>query len=319
MIRTNVLLLVLVFSVHCLSAYGQQPVWHRTLADAQKQATKDGRTLLIHFSGNSCSFCVRMDREVFSSLQVQQQLRRSVAAVYLNRDVDIAAAMQFGVNRVPADIIIYPDGTRRDLVGFKSQTQFLQLLDEARFHNLPPRPSPRPNIPPQVAQRSATRAPESTGADYRVTSKPAQTVPQPVPQPISQPADFVEVDISAGPGLEGFCPVALRELRQWKRGEERFAGEYQGVIYHFCSAPARDAFLSSPGLYAPEVQGCDPVILAQDRRAVTGSVRYGVWLDGRLFLFQDAANRQAFKDAPQLYSGMRSAAGGSAAAELVSR
>ncbi len=315
MIRTNVLLLVLVFSVHCLAAQGQQTVWHRTLADAQKQAAKDGRTLLIHFSGNSCSFCVKMDREVFSSLHVQQQLRRSVAAVYLNRDVDIAAALQYGVNRVPTDIIIYPDGTRRDLVGGKSQTQFLQLLEEARFHNLPPRPSPRPNIPPQVAQRSATRAPESTGADYRITSKPAQ----PVPQPISQPADFVEVDISAGPGLEGFCPVALRELRQWKRGEERFAGEYQGVIYHFCSAPARDAFLSNPGLYAPEAQGCDPVILAKDRRAVTGSVRFGVWLDGRLFLFQDAANRQAFKDAPQLYSGMRSAAGGSAAAELVSR
>ncbi|MFM7167066.1 MAG: thioredoxin fold domain-containing protein [Planctomycetaceae bacterium] len=319
MIRTNVLLLVLVFSVHCLSASGQQSVWHRTLADAQRQAAEEGRTLLIHFSGDSCPYCVKMDREVFSSRQVQQQLRRSVAAVYLNRDVDLAAAMQFGVRLVPTDILIFPDGTRRNLVGGKSQAQFLQLLAEARGRNIPPRPSENLRGPAEVAERSAIRPSDSPAADYQVTGKPVQPEPVVTGQPAEQPADFVEVDPVTGPGLEGFCPVALRELRQWKPGLERFSGEYQGVIYRFCSAPARAAFLANPRLYAPEVQGYDPVILAQDRRAVTGNVRYGVWLDGRLFLFQDAANRQAFKDAPQLYSGMRSAVGSSDTAELVRR
>jgi hypothetical protein len=43
-------------------------------------------------------------------------------------------------------------------------------------------------------------------------------------------------------------------------------------------------------------------------------VRFGVWLDGRLYLFQDAQNRQAFKQSPQLYSTVRSAAEYSASA-----
>jgi len=319
MVRINLLLLVLVFSVHCLSAYGQQSVWHRTLADAQRQAAEDGRTLLIHFSGDSCPHCVKMDRQVFSSWQVQQELRRSVSAVYLNRDVDLAAAMQFGVRLVPTDILIFPDGTRRNLVGGKSQAQFLQLLAEARGRNIPPRPSERMLRPAEVAERSVIRTSESPAADYRVTSKPVQPEPVVTSQPSDQPADFVEVDPVTGPGLEGFCLVALRELRQWRPGLERYSGQYQGVTYRFCSASARDAFLANPRLYAPAVQGYDPVILAQDRRAVMGSVCYGVWLDGRLFLFQDAANRQAFKDAPQLYSGMRSAVDSSDTAELVRR
>lgn len=315
MIRIHVLVFVFLCSVQSLAAYGQQSVWHRTLADAQKQAAEEGRTLLIHFSGNSCSYCVKMDQEVFSSLQVQQQMRRSVAAVYLNRDVDLAAAMQFGVRLVPTDILIYPDGSRRNLVGGKSRAQFLQLLDEARGHNVPPRPTERRTRPAEVAERSATRLLGPTGSDSRVQRKPvlSESVAN------SQPADFVEIDTSSGPGLDGYCPVALRELRQWKPGLERFSGEYQGITYRFCSGPARDAFLSNPEFYAPEIQGCDPVILAKDRRAVTGNVRFGVWLDGRLYLFQDAENRQAFKDSPQLYSGLRSVASGDDAAEFVQR
>ncbi|MFO0179949.1 MAG: hypothetical protein ACK55P_22340 [Planctomyces sp.] len=58
MIRTNVLLLGLVFCVQCLAAPGQQTVCHRPLADAQKQAAKDGRTMLIHVAGYSCSVFV---------------------------------------------------------------------------------------------------------------------------------------------------------------------------------------------------------------------------------------------------------------------
>jgi protein disulfide-isomerase len=314
MIRIHSLLLVLLFSVHGVAAYGQQSVWHRTLADAQRQAREEGRTLLIHFSGNSCSFCVKMDREVFSSPQVQQQLRRSVAAVYLNRDVDIAAALQFGVSRVPTDIIIYPDGTRRDLVGGKSHSRFLELLSDARAHNRP-RPATVPSLrSQQQTDRSMATTPIAPAeGNYRVASTPVQ----PVPTPSSQPADFVEVDMSAGPGLEGFCPVALRELRQWKQGLERHSCEYQGITYRFSSAAARDAFVATPELYAPELQGCDPVILTKDRRAVTGSIRFGVWLDGRLFLFQDAATRRAFKDAPELYSSMRSAAGNGESAATV--
>lgn len=317
-------LVVLVVSLQSAVAYCQSGVWHRTLADAERQAREQGRTLLIHFSGNNCGYCDQMDRKVFSSPVIQQELRRSVAAVYLNRDVDLAAAARFGIRGVPTDIVIYPDGTSRTLLGGKSLSQFQQLLAEARTHNRPPRQLKPPvsnfeDFQQAVPQRRdqvkrVIPGPDTdkqddrrlkTGPDKSLLARSDSSV---------QPADFVEVEISAGPGLQGYCPVTLSDLRQWKRGQERYSYVYQGVTYRFCSAAARDSFQADPEKYAPEMQGCDPVTLAQQRRAVSGDVRFGVWLDGRLYLFQDAQNRQAFKQSPQLYSTVRSAAEYSAAA-----
>ncbi|HAP08644.1 MAG TPA: hypothetical protein DCR20_12520 [Planctomycetaceae bacterium] len=311
-------LVVLVVSLQSALAYCQSGVWHRTLADAERQAREQGKTLLIHFSGNNCGYCVQMDRRVFSSPVIQQELRRSVAAVYLNRDVDLAAAAQFGIRGVPTDIVIYPDGSSRTLVGGKSLGQFQQILAEARTHNRAPKQLQPPvskfgdfqqAVPYRREQGKRVLPGPDTDKqnDSSLKSGPDKSQLARFESPV-QPADFVEVEISAGPGLQGYCPVTLSDLRQWKRGQERYSYAYQGVTYRFCSAAARDSFRADPEKYAPEIQGCDPVTLAQQRRAVSGDVRFGVWLDGRLYLFQDAQNRQAFKQSPQLYSTVRSAA-----------
>ena len=50
-----------------LPAFGNDTSWHTDLAEAQKAAKKEGKPILMNFSGSDwCGWCIRLDKEVFS-------------------------------------------------------------------------------------------------------------------------------------------------------------------------------------------------------------------------------------------------------------
>ena len=108
-------------------------------------------------------------------------------------------------------------------------------------------------------------------------------------------------------GLSGYCPVMLSEAKQWKPGKANLAERYRGVLYYFSGHEKRLEFLKNPDRYAPRNLGCDPVVLLNEQRAVTGRIRYGAFFDGKLYLFRTEESRRKFKLHPLRYTRIQHA------------
>jgi YHS domain-containing protein len=106
-------------------------------------------------------------------------------------------------------------------------------------------------------------------------------------------------------GLDGFSPVALWHDRKWTRGDAHFAAEHQGIVFHMASAEELAKFQAGPEQYVPQLLGCDPVIMFETDRAVTGNTQFGAYFQGKLFLFSSSDTRAKFRDNPERYSRTR--------------
>ncbi len=95
--------------------------------------------------------------------------------------------------------------------------------------------------------------------------------------------------------------------REWIKGRTEYSTTWQGVVYQFPTEGDLKAFQSAPQKYAPRMLGCDPVQLWLTERAVQGSVEYGAFFNGDLFLFVSAESRNQFKVNPNRYVQLRTA------------
>lgn len=108
-------------------------------------------------------------------------------------------------------------------------------------------------------------------------------------------------------GLEGFCPVRLLADREWISGSEELKETYRGVTYYLSSQEALETFRKNPRKFSPQNLGCDPVVLLNSQKAITGKIKYGAFFDGQLYLFDNFENRKAFKDSPLKFTRIRHA------------
>lgn len=103
------------------------------------------------------------------------------------------------------------------------------------------------------------------------------------------------------PGLDGCCPVTLRNRRQIVPGRLEHSSRWQGVAYRFASHRAQQKFEANPENYAPAHAGCDVTLIADSGEEKAGSLEHAVWYQRRLYLFQSQATRQAFSENPEKY------------------
>jgi YHS domain-containing protein/thiol-disulfide isomerase/thioredoxin len=153
---------------------------------------------------------------------------------------------------------------------------------------------PPPTEPKKVAV--AASAPGST--------RPAQTETKPdAPEPPTD-AEKVPALLLA---MEGYCPVTLRATRGWKPGSSDISLVHEGQTFYFAAVEKREEFKSNPRRYAPRLRGCDPVVLANADLAVRGSVKFGAYYEGELFLFETAESRATFRKDPAKYAKLQHA------------
>lgn len=101
-------------------------------------------------------------------------------------------------------------------------------------------------------------------------------------------------------GLKGFCPVALRNDRELIRGKRLYAVIHNDREYQLSSTEAMIKFRQDPEKYLPVVEGKDTVQLeAGDSRV--GTLDYGAWYRGRLYLFANLDNLETFVSSPSTY------------------
>lgn len=259
-------------------------VWHLDYDAAHREAVKLRRPLLVHFYGQTCPPCLRMEQEVFSQRDVLDMLATDFVAVKIDAGVygDVRAGslvQRFGVRSMPADVIVDPLSGRllSHEQGFQDRHRYLAVArnSKASFDRSHP-----------LAQQAQPANPQSPPAASPGT--PRENVALGTPQVIV--------------GLDGFSPVALGSSRKWVVGKPEFAFEYKELTYYMASEEELAVFRERPEDYAPRVLGCDPVVLYETDRQVPGKTDFGAYFDGDLYLFESDESRRRFKTNPLKYT-----------------
>ena len=259
--------------------------WKRTYQEAEAEARRLDRPLLLHFGATWCGPCKQMEAQVLNSPDVRRALKDQVVGVKIDIDHNPEIAQRYGVDSVPADVIIEPNGkilVPKTVGGMSRDAYVGKLASSAQLYlrtkpaPTPPTP-PSPPVPSEIAEDSAS-----------------QQMP-PIPAPSKSPLV----------AMEGYCPVTLWRTRQWIKGSKKYGADYQGVRYYFQTLEDRDDFIAEPARYAPQLLGCDPVVLRETERAIVGTPKFAAFFDGELFLFTNYDHRVKFKAHPEQFTKTR--------------
>jgi len=254
--------------------------WIVSFDAAKMTAEESGTPLLIHFYSPYCGPCRQMERQVFTLPAVQRALGDGLASVKIDIQDHPGLKHEFGADIVPRDVVVYPDSSVQTVsVGFVPAASYLSILRDAAARG-----------------RSIALMRMEPESDSEVA--------------IDDPAVETQVreEISERvTGLSGFCPVMLTDRRRWVRGSVKLTARHRGILYRFSGVQQRGEFLKDPARYAPRNLGCDPVTLLKEQRAVAGSIRYGAFFDGKLYLFRTDTTRREFKSNPLKYTRIQHA------------
>lgn len=99
-------------------------------------------------------------------------------------------------------------------------------------------------------------------------------------------------------GLHGVDSVALSTLNAVVAGSAVHTVVHEGVAYYFASAESARMFSAAPEKYAPQYGGFCAYAVAKGKK-YDGDPRYADIVDGRLYLFVNAAVFALYKEDPQ--------------------
>jgi YHS domain-containing protein/thiol-disulfide isomerase/thioredoxin len=100
---------ILALSICCTPAMADVQ-WQTDLEAAKRTAAQTNKLVLLHFWAQWCKPCMRLENTVFNQPGVGEQLAKNFVPVKVNIDLRPTTARQFGVQSIPADVIITPDG-----------------------------------------------------------------------------------------------------------------------------------------------------------------------------------------------------------------
>ena len=103
-------------------------------------------------------------------------------------------------------------------------------------------------------------------------------------------------------GLDGYCPVSLREKGRWVVGNRRWGAFHQGRTYLFAGPEEQQRFLKTPDPYAPVMAGNDVVLMIAQGQVTPGQRKFGAWYNDRVYLFSSEASFQEFYRNASRYS-----------------
>ncbi|HEX3657871.1 MAG TPA: thioredoxin family protein [Pirellulales bacterium] len=101
-----------ILALLCLqgTSFGQQAFWQPDVEAAKRLAAQTNRLVLIHFSATWCQPCARLEDNVFRKPGFSAAMERQYVGVKLNFDDNRKLVAQYGIQAIPADVIITPQG-----------------------------------------------------------------------------------------------------------------------------------------------------------------------------------------------------------------
>ncbi|HEV7226780.1 MAG TPA: thioredoxin family protein [Pirellulales bacterium] len=166
-----------------------------------------------------------------------------------------------------------------------------------------------------AADRYAERSPAPSSSSQQGQYPQQTTVQTAGTQPSAEPPAGAEqpIELRIPPGspplaLEGYCPVTLVESRSlpsgapWQVGDPNVGAIHRGMLYLFTNAANQQKFLANPDRYSPVLRGHDPVLALDKNQAVPGRREFGVFCEGRIYLFSSEATLEHFARNSKRYS-----------------
>lgn len=99
-------------------------------------------------------------------------------------------------------------------------------------------------------------------------------------------------------GMHGVDPVSMFDSSAPEAGEADHTSTHDGVDYYFASAEAKQAFDASPDAYLPQFGGfCAYGVFVGKK--LDGDVRYADLVEGKLYLFVNAAILRKYREDPE--------------------
>ncbi|HKD38058.1 MAG TPA: thioredoxin domain-containing protein [Pirellulales bacterium] len=131
--------------------------WATDLETAKRMAAQTNRLVLVHFWAPWCGPCMRLETTVFNQPGVARDLEARFVPVKLNADDWPATARNFGIERLPTDVIVTPTGRALYKLGCPSDpNQYMAQLSQAAASAQGIAIGSPPNQQPIIAAQAAT-------------------------------------------------------------------------------------------------------------------------------------------------------------------
>jgi len=264
--------------------------WLHDFRSAQDLAQQKDLPILLHFHASWCGPCRQMDQAVLNTQALKSQFGKRIIAVKIDSDENQHLVNRFNVRSLPSDILLTPTGTiitRTD--GMQQKSVYLSFLGRGASRYEKDR---RVYLAGQKSKQELMQRTKNE-EQFTETDESESTLTEEKTYVATAPSNI---------GLDGYSPIALTRDRKWSKGKEEFNWPYQGITYYLTSRTELELFKNDPGRYAPQLLGCDPVILNKQDRAIPGNTKYGAYYDHNLYLFVDLESREEFKKNPDRFS-----------------
>ena len=285
--------------------------WAPNLQAAIQMASRQHQLVLAHFWSPTCVPCKRLEETVFTDPIVAQSIARDYVPVKIDAQAFPDTARQYGVEKLPTDVIIAPTGQlvhRRvsplDAQQFTSDLTWIAANNRMLNSRSAQIPGPVQSGGPfhQAANTGPSYNPHATAPAYEQNraAGPSQSASRYTSQfsgrpPVAPPAGAAW----AGTADAGIPPGGGVVGNAWPGT----AGPNVGW------APPGSGFVQAPpaGNNPPAgVEGFCAVTLCEETRWQRGDPRWGAVHRGRTYTFAGPAQQQRFLANPDLYAPMLS-------------
>jgi thiol:disulfide interchange protein DsbD len=104
-----------------------QIAWVHDFEEGMAQAAEEGKPVMVDFYADWCTFCKKLDAEVFSRPDVAEASEDFVA-IKVDTEKDRETASKYGVSGLPTVVVLEPDGT--EIRRSRGAVSYTVMLDE---------------------------------------------------------------------------------------------------------------------------------------------------------------------------------------------
>lgn len=292
--------------------------WREDLQKAHAEATASGKPLLLHFYGDNCPWCDKLDAGAFTTAEVGNAIKQNFIPVKVHTGKNPNLVQMFKVKQIPTDVVVTTNGQVLSHGTSKQQpADFVAVLAQA-VKSVPAGTAPSDSIAanPQAAPQSPPTGPQSVA--------PSQVTPSQVTPPSYATAGPIVVPTQVQPAVgaattnnftipAGFTGGATGQLAG-VRTEGMSLGTPEQVTASApkpaLSAPSVSSGETTPNTAGPSgtaqpdlaLEGYCPVTLVDEVRWEEGNPKHGVVHLGKLYLFSSDSAMQTFLSNPEPYT-----------------